>query len=411
MLTRMQSSNAIASTPKSPKSGAMNSAVTHDGIRVVSPDIAVRSVVLFELTGDNDNISNSIESSNSSDVYTTPVKLPKGRKRKTQTQIEVETSSMKCSQNTTTTSKINTPRPKRTKTNTADASTPQASKQIATASVTPDEGKFRETKLAKSNSNIINAPKDWLDTYNLVKELRHDRTAPCDHSGCEALPDKNVDPITRRFQVLMCLMLSSQTKDAVVGAAIRGMQADNVLNIQSIHQMDSTTLDRYIQKVGFHNNKTKYIKEAVQILMDKYNGEIPRTASEMIQDLPGIGPKMAYIIESVAWGTQSGIGVDTHMHRIFNVLHWVNKTNTPEKTRLQLESWLPPEYWSEVNLLWVGFGQEVQQEKSKILRKALVCSRPKEALQLLKRCGLDYRKVGKELNILDEIDAALHSAK
>lgn len=199
-------------------------------------------------------------------------------------------------------------------------------------------------------------------------------------------------------------MLSSQTKDAVVGAAIRAMQRDQVLNVHAVSQMTISQLDQYIGKVGFHNNKCKYIQQTVTVLLDQYDGDIPPTAAEMITDLPGVGPKMAYICESVAWGTQSGIGVDTHMHRLFHLLRWVPATaKTPEQTRLQLESWLPREYWAEVNLLWVGFGQEIQQEKAKILRKALDCSRPVDALRLLKRCGLDYNKVGRQLGMWDEI--------
>jgi endonuclease-3 len=52
----------------------------------------------------------------------------------------------------------------------------------------------------------------------------------------------------------------------------------------------------------------------------------------------------------------AGIGVDTHVHRISNRLGWV-ESKTPEDTRLQLEDWLPPEYWREVNHLMVGYGQ------------------------------------------------------
>lgn len=46
-------------------------------------------------------------------------------------------------------------------------------------------------------------------------------------------------------------------------------------------------------------------------------------------------------------------GVDTHVHRISNRLGWVTNTKTPEKTREQLEEWLPHELWSEVNHLLV----------------------------------------------------------
>jgi endonuclease III len=273
-----------------------------------------------------------------------------------------------------------------------------------------------DRKVAKLKS-LPSPPPDWQTIYSLVEELRQDRTAPCDHSGCEALAAEGdpSDYATQssspeyRFRVLISLMLSSQTKDAVVGAAVRAMKVDGVLTVQAISQMEPDALKKYIEKVGFYNNKTKYIKETVEILISKYDSDLPRTAAEMIKDLPGVGPKMAFICEGAAWKTFSGIGVDTHMHSIFNLLHWV-KSQNPEQTRVQLESWLPKSHWADVNLLWVGFGQEVQQEREKVLRKALQCSRPKEALQLLKRCQLDYRKVAKECNIdLQAIDKALAS--
>ena len=54
-----------------------------------------------------------------------------------------------------------------------------------------------------------------------------------------------------------------------------------------------------------------------------------------------------------------------------NQLSWFgNKTKTPEQTRLALESWLPREEWGRVNLLFVGFGQQIQREKVKLLLKA-----------------------------------------
>ena len=52
------------------------------------------------------------------------------------------------------------------------------------------------------------------------------------------------------------------------------------------------------------------------------------------------------------------MGVDTHVHRIANLLKWVD-TPTPEKTRVALEGWLATEYWGPINPLLVGFGQTV----------------------------------------------------
>ena len=58
--------------------------------------------------------------------------------------------------------------------------------------------------------------------------------------------------------------------------------------------------------------------------------------------LPGVGPKMAHLCMDVAWGEVTGIGVDTHVHRISNRLGWTRKrTQDPEQTRKALEEWMP----------------------------------------------------------------------
>ena len=91
-----------------------------------------------------------------------------------------------------------------------------------------------------------------------------------------------------------------------------------------------------------------------------------------------------------------------HMHKNFNKLNWVN-SKTPEQTRIQLEGWLPREKWSEVNVLWVGFGQEVQQQKGKLLRKIVTCSNPLGAMKLVKRLGFDVKKEAKKIGMEEEV--------
>jgi endonuclease-3 len=273
----------------------------------------------------------------------------------------------------------------------------------------PRKRQKTEDKDSSKQQRQYHPPKeDWESIYRLVEELRADRTAPVDTDGSEALPQKHLGPQVYRFQVLIALMLSSQTKDAVVGDAMHQLQQHGltVANIRNNTSFDQ--LNQLIGKVGFHNTKAKNILAVAEILDTHYGGDIPPTAQEMIDQLPGVGPKMAYIVENVAWGKQSGIGVDTHMHRMFNQLHWVN-SKQPEQTRLQLESWLPREYWPTVNLLWVGLGQEVQQYQDKLLRKALDCSQPQQALKLLKRLGMDYNKVASKMGWTQEL--ATHVGK
>lgn len=262
----------------------------------------------------------------------------------------------------------------------------------------------RSPKREKIVPGSLDPPPNWERIYSLVEELRSDRSAPVDTDGGEALPEKHLGEKVYRFQVLTALMLSSQTKDAVVGETMRILQRHG-LTVENIHQTDHETLNGLIKKVGFHNNKTKFMKQAAEIILTEYNGDIPPNADELMK-LPGVGPKMAYIVENIAFDTASGIGVDTHMHRMFNDLSWVT-SKTPEGTREQLEGWLPRNKWSEINYLWVGFGQEVQQQQEKMLRKCLDCSSPSEALQLVKKLRLDVKKEAKKFGLEDDVKKAL----
>jgi endonuclease-3 len=121
--------------------------------------------------------------------------------------------------------------------------------------------------------------------------------------------------------------------------------------------LEPAELNGFINKVGFHNLKTKYIKQTAEILRDKFGSEIPDTIEGLVS-LPGVGPKMAYLTLSAAWGRDEGIGVDVHVHRITNLWGW-HKTQNPEQTRASLESWLPKDKWHDINNLLVGFGQTI----------------------------------------------------
>lgn len=65
--------------------------------------------------------------------------------------------------------------------------------------------------------------------------------------------------------------------------------------------------------------QAKYLRAACQVLRDEHGGDIPRTVDGLTA-LPGIGPKMAYLIMNVAWNDSAGICVDTHVHRSATVL-------------------------------------------------------------------------------------------
>jgi endonuclease-3 len=70
----------------------------------------------------------------------------------------------------------------------------------------------------------VEPPPNWEEIYTLTREMRNENVAPVDTMGCESLADRNRSPRDQRFQTLVSLMLSSQTKDTVTAVAIRGMQ-------------------------------------------------------------------------------------------------------------------------------------------------------------------------------------------
>ncbi|KAF7266579.1 hypothetical protein GWI33_020087 [Rhynchophorus ferrugineus] len=214
-----------------------------------------------------------------------------------------------------------------------------------------------EYEASASKMNKV-MPGDWETVLENLREMRKNFNAPVDSMGCDKCQDENAVPEVMRYQTLLALMLSSQTKDEITHGAMtrlrkHGCTVENVLNTSD------EELGKLIIPVGFWKSKVKCIKKTSEILKNHYNCDIPRTVEELCK-LPGVGPKMAHLCMKTAWGEITGIGVDTHVHRISNRLGWAH-SRTPEDTRKILEGWLPFEFWSEVNHLLVGFGQQICQ--------------------------------------------------
>lgn len=233
-----------------------------------------------------------------------------------------------------------------------------ASKEAASSNRKPRRQPAKHIK-GPNGSVTVEPPLNWEKVYGTTAAMRKRVLAPVDTMGCEALAEVHRSPRDQRLQTLISLMLSSQTKDPVTAAAIANLQKNlpGGLTLESLLEVEPTELNNLIAKVGFHNNKTKYIKAAAIILRDKHDSDIPATI-DGLTSLPGVGPKMAFLCMSAAWGRDEGIGVDVHVHRITNLWGW-HKTNTPEQTRMELESWLPKEKWHDINHLLVGLGQTI----------------------------------------------------
>ncbi|OXC68949.1 hypothetical protein AYX13_02560 [Cryptococcus neoformans] len=225
----------------------------------------------------------------------------------------------------------------------------------------PAKKPLPQVSLAKPHA----APAKWEEQYRLIEKMRRGIVAPVDEMGCER-PRTNTegDPKTFRFHILISLMLSSQTKDAVTSAAVTALHSSlpGGLSAASLAAAPLETIQECINKVGFWRRKAEYIQEAAKTLLEQEGdekGDVPKTVEGLCK-LKGVGPKMAFLALQCAWDINAGIGVDVHVHRITNRLKWHRPpTSTPEQTRLNLQSWLPPHLHKPINPLMVGFGQVI----------------------------------------------------
>ena len=159
------------------------------------------------------------------------------------------------------------------------------------------------------------------------------------------------------FELLVMTLLSARTKDAtVIPIALKLYKTHN--KPEHFVSMQNDILAKKLYGIGFHNTKAKHIIKLSKILIDKYNGEVPRTMHELVE-LPGVGRKTANCILSYCFNVPA-IAVDTHVHRICNKerLNWIN-TKTVEDTERELMRVVPKRLWVEVNRLIVDHGQRV----------------------------------------------------
>ena len=157
------------------------------------------------------------------------------------------------------------------------------------------------------------------------------------------------------FKTLISCLLSLRCKDENTAKASASLFAvadtpDGILKIPI------KKLEKLIYSSGYYKNKAKSIKHVCRVLLDEYQGKVPRTREELLA-IKGIGPKTCNIVLCFAYG-QNVIPVDTHVHRIPNRLGWV-KTKTPEESEVELMRVVPKKYWREINTTFILFGQNV----------------------------------------------------
>jgi len=117
------------------------------------------------------------------------------------------------------------------------------------------------------------------------------------------------------FELLIAVILSAQATDVSVNKATESLFliADTP---QKLFDLGEEKLKEYIKTIGLFNTKAKNVIKTCQILVEKYQGEIPQTRPEL-EALPGVGRKTANVVLNTAFD-QLTMAVDTHIFRVSN---------------------------------------------------------------------------------------------
>lgn len=157
------------------------------------------------------------------------------------------------------------------------------------------------------------------------------------------------------FKILIGTILSARTRDEITTSVIKALFS-RFKNPDELSRANLSDIKKLIQKIGFYNVKASRLKEVSQLIIKKYNGEVPSNLDELLT-LPGVGRKTANCV--LVYGfKKAAIPVDIHVHRISNRIGIVN-TKNPEETENVLQKSIDKKYWIRVNETFVTFGQNI----------------------------------------------------
>ncbi len=162
------------------------------------------------------------------------------------------------------------------------------------------------------------------------------------------------------WQLLIAVMLSAQCTDARVNIVTKDLFV-KYDTLEKFAEADLEELEEDIRSTGFYHNKAKNIIACTRALLEKHNGEVPRSLEELTA-LAGVGRKTANVIRGNVYHDPS-IVVDTHVKRISKRLGFT-ENDDPTKVEMDLMKVLPKDHWILYNIQIITFGRQICSARS-----------------------------------------------
>ncbi len=150
------------------------------------------------------------------------------------------------------------------------------------------------------------------------------------------------------YTLLVAVVLSAQATDVSVNKATAQLFA-LAPTPEAMVALGEEGLREHIKTIGLFNAKARNVIALSRILLDQYDGEVPRQR-EALEALPGVGRKTANVVLNVAFGEPT-IAVDTHCFRVANrtglaagrtplAVETALETRVPQRWRQHAHHWL-----------------------------------------------------------------------
>ena len=161
---------------------------------------------------------------------------------------------------------------------------------------------------------------------------------------------------TNPLELLVATILSAQCTDKRVNMVTKTL-FEKYTKAEDYANADLKELEQDIKSTGFYRNKAKNLKKCCQLLVEKYNSQVPKTMEELIE-LSGVARKTANIVLSNAYGVIAGVAVDTHVRRLAQRLGLTENDN-PAKIEADLMSIVPRDKWMRITDLLIFHGRRI----------------------------------------------------
>ena len=158
------------------------------------------------------------------------------------------------------------------------------------------------------------------------------------------------------LEILVATMLSAQTTDERVNIVTEKL-FKKYRTAEDYANADLKELEQDIRSTGFYHNKARNLKKCCQLLVEKYNSQVPKTMEEMLE-LPGVARKTANIVLYYSYGEIAGVAVDTHVRRVSQRLG-ISEHDDPEKIERDLMQITPKDKWMKLTDLLIFHGRQV----------------------------------------------------